>query len=271
MRVLPRRSLTSAAACAACACAAGVAFGQSAPTDAVDANPCHDPKRHLLLCPNLQMSPPADTWLEHTHGRVLLHGQNSINSRGPGPAELQGRRSGRVTMRAKQVIHKKNGGRLVVNTHAHLGFKAIPGQGHYWKMRDAGVFELWSVDKSGHPLRLLRTGEKQYYCLRDLVHTRPGGRSPRRFVYPGCNQNSGQQQVTVGTSVGWSDQYPSHYYEQYVDVTGLRGRFGFFQVADPENGIWETDETDNAGETVVKLPSGRVLSRHGAIDRPRRP
>ncbi|MEA2374194.1 MAG: hypothetical protein QOD53_657 [Thermoleophilaceae bacterium] len=267
-----RRVLSMVAACAVGAAAAGAAFGQDTPGGpAPDLNPCHDPARTQLLCPNLQMSPPADTWLQHTHGRVLLHGQNSINSRGLGPAELHGRRSGSVTMRAKQVIHKRNGGRLVVNTHAHLGFKAIPGQGHYWKMRDAGVFELWSVDKSGHPLRLLRTGEKQYYCLRDLVHKRPGRRSPKRFVYPGCNQNSGQQRVTVGTSVGWSDVYPSDYYEQYVDVTGLRGRFGFFQVADPNNGIWETDENDNAGETVLKLPSGRVLSRHGAIDRPRAP
>ena len=77
--------------------------------------------------------------------------------------------------------------------------------------------------------------------------------------------------MILGTSVGWSDVYPSHYYEQYIDVTGLQGRFGFFQVADPKNGIWESNENDNAGETVVKLPSGRVLSTHGQIDRPRPP
>ncbi|HEX8074804.1 MAG TPA: hypothetical protein VF545_07470 [Thermoleophilaceae bacterium] len=236
-----------------------------------DPNPCHDPARTQLLCPNLQMAPPADIWIERKGGRVLMHGQNSIDSRGRGPAELRGRRSGKVTMRAKQVIHKRNGGHLVVNTHAHLGFKGIPGQGHYWKFRDAGVFEVWRVDRSGHPLRRLRTGEKQYYCLRDLKHTRPGRRSPKRFVYPGCNQNPSQQRVTVGTSVGWSDVYPSTYYEQYVDVTGLRGRVGFFMVADPSNGIWETNEHDNAGETVVRLPSGRVVSRHGRIDRPHKP
>ena len=79
---------------------------------------------------------------------------------------------------------------MYVDTHAHLGFKAIPGQGGYWKFRNAGVFELWSVDKSGHPMRKLRTGEKQYYCLRDLKHTKPGGRSPSNFVYPQCNQTA---------------------------------------------------------------------------------
>jgi hypothetical protein len=260
------------AASAAVACAAGAAFGATTPpSTTVDPNPCHGPKRHQLLCPNLQMSPPADVWVERAHGRVLLHGQNSINSRGRGPVELRGHRSGKVTMRAVQVIHKKHGGVMYADTHAHLGFKGIPGQGHYWKFRNAGVFELWSVDKSGHPKRKLRTGEKQYYCLRDLKHTKPGGRSPSSFVYPGCNQSASQMRVTLGTSVGWSDVYPSHYYEQYIDVTGLRGRFGFFQVADPNNGIWETSEKDNAGETVVKLPSGRVLSTHGRIDRPVRP
>lgn len=252
---------------ASAALVAGAASGQG-PTDP---NPCHGPKRHRLLCPNLQMSPPGDIYVEHTHGRVLLHGQNSINSVGRGPAELHGRRDGSF-MRARQVIHKKDGGRLVVNTHARLAFKHIPGQGGYWKFRHAGLFELWKVDKSGHPIRRVRTGEKQNYCLRDLFHTHPGlKRSPKSFVYPGCNQDPHKQQVTLGTSVGWSDVYPSHYYEQYIDVTGLKGRYGFFQVADPRNGIWETHEDDNAGETVVRLPSGKVLMRRGKLDRPHAP
>ena len=70
------------------------------PHNRQDPNPCHGPKRHQLLCPNLQMSPPADVWVERTNGRVLLHGQNSINSRGRVPLELRGHRSGKVTMRA---------------------------------------------------------------------------------------------------------------------------------------------------------------------------
>jgi hypothetical protein len=253
------------------AVALGAAAGSAQIAPPPDPNPCHDPKRTQLLCPNLQMSPPADVWVERTHGRVLLHGANAINSRGLGPAELHGTRIGKHTMAAKQVIHKKHGGRLVVDTGARLGFKAIPGQGHYWKFHNAGVFEVWSVDKSGHPFRRLRTGEKQFYCLRDLLHTRPGGRSPSRFVYPACNQNASQQAVTLGTSVGWTDRYGSRYYEQYVDITGLKGRLGFFQVADPSNGIWETDETDNAGETMISMPSGRVLMRRGHLDRPRKP
>jgi hypothetical protein len=148
-----------------------------------------------------------------------------------------------------------------VRTGAHLGFKHIYGQGGYWKLRDAARFELWSLDSHDRPVHLVRTGEKQYYCLRDLEHTKRGPRSPGHYVYPGCNQNPRERRVTIGTSVGWSDVYPSTYQDQYIDVTGLRGRFAFYHVADPLNAIWETHEDDNASATIVKLPSGRVVGQ----------
>jgi hypothetical protein len=222
------------------------------------------PDAARLLCPDLVMSPPGDMYLQRVNGRLLLHATNSINNRGSGPAELRGHRTGRATMRAVQVIHRRGGGETVVRTGAHLGFKAIPGQGHYWKFRYAARFELWRLDSHGRRVKLVRTGAKQYYCLRDLDHTdahRP--RSPHHRVYPGCNQDAGTRKVTLGTSVGWSDVYPSTYNEQYIDVTGLRGRFEFVHRADPRNGIWETNEDDNASGTIVKLPSGRVLGTRG--------
>ena len=210
------------------------------------------------------MRPPAGLYLERSRGRLLLHATNAIVNRGRGPVELRGHRTGRVTMSAVQVIHRKNGRRMIVRTGAHLGFKAIPGQGHYWKFRYAADFELWKLDSHNRRIRVVRTGEKQYYCLRDLQHRRPGlSRSPSRAVYPGCNQNAGQRTVTIGTSVGWADVYPSTYYEQYIDVTGLRGRFMFVHRADPRNGIWEENEDNNASGTIVKLPSGRVLGTRG--------
>ena len=57
--------------------------------------------------------------------------------------------------------------------------------------------------------------------------------------------------------------YPSTYPEQYIDVTRLRGRFEFVHRADPRNGIWETNEDNNASGTIVKLPSGRILRSRG--------
>ena len=137
-------------------------------------------------------------------------------------------------MSARQHIYRVDGTQLVVKTGAELYWKYIPGQGHYWKFRDAARFELWSLDAEGHRHKLVRTGPKVYYCLRDLKHTQPGKRSPRIRVFPGCSQDPSKRSVTLGTSVGWSDVYPSTYHQQWIDVTGLHGCFAYVHRADPE-------------------------------------
>jgi hypothetical protein len=218
--------------------------------------------KRVLLCPDLQMSPPYDLRIDRSRkkGRVLLRAANSINSRGQGPAELFGTRHGRFTMTATQKIHMSNGSKFTVNTPAIIGFKSVPGQGHYWKFQNAASFQLWQVDSLLRPTKRVRTGPKVYYCLRDLAHTGPKlPRSPRRFVYPRCNQSYKKRHVTLGTSVGWSDQYPATYNEQWIDVTGLRGVYAYIQVADPLNGIWESNEDNNSAMTIVRLPSGRTV------------
>ena len=188
-------------------------------------------------------------------GHVVLRAGNSINSIGRGPAELFGVRDGRDTMRARQRIHKRAGGRIGIATGARLLFKFIPGQGHYWKFLHAARFALWRLDGRGERVRMVRRGPKVSYCLRDLDHSRPGlGRSPRRVRYPACNQSAATRKVTLGTSVGWSDVYPPAYHEQWIDVTGLRGCFDFVHVADPLDGIYESNERNNAGVVIVRLP-----------------
>ncbi len=47
-------------------------------------------------------------------------------------------------------------------------------------------------------------------------------------------------------------------------ATGLRGTYAFKHIADPDNGIWESDETNNEGVTIVRLPSGRAVNRSAA-------
>ena len=236
----------------------------------VPVNPCTGPEAAELLCPNLRMQPPSDLRVSTTRsGRRLLHATNSIDSRGEGPAELRGaRKPGKHYMEANQRVHLRSGGRRTISTPAFLGFKHIPGQGGYWKYKDAALFEIWTLNENDEPVERVRVGPKQYYCLRDLVRTRASSSSPPRRVYPGCNQNKNITRVTLGTSVGWSDVYPSSYHEQYIEITGLRGRYGFFHIADPNNGIWENSEDDNAAMTIVSLPSGKRLGMRGPMPRP---
>jgi hypothetical protein len=244
------------------------AAGQTADQQQVPANPCERPELDLL-CPDLRMSPPFDLHIDHRGNRRILRASNSINSRGAGPAELFATRKGRFTATATQKIQKRGGGKLTVKTGARSVFKFIPGQGRYWKFEHAAQFELWTVDGMLRPVKRVRVGPKQIYCLRDLKRTRPMARSPRRFHYPGCNRSSNMRHVTLGTSVGWSDIYPSTYHENWIDVTGLHGVYAFIHIADPKNGIWESNENNNSATTIVRLPSGRAVTREGpAADNP---
>ena len=228
------------------------------PVEEVEFNPCTGPDRGQLKCPNLRMSKPGDLFTStSSRGRRLLHATNSINSVGFGPLEIRGKRiPGTLLMRVNQRIHRRGGGKLSIRTEGRLAFYPIPGQYRYWKLRDAARFEIWTVGGQGRALRRVRTGPKLYYCLRDLFRTKPSGRSPSGRVYPGCNQDPYKRAVVLGTSVGWSDVYPSDYHQQYINVSGLRGCYAFFMIADPKNHIRETDEEDNDSRILIRLPSG---------------
>jgi len=218
-------------------------------------NPCLGPAAGALRCPDLRMSPPRDFSLGKLAGRTVLFSRNSINSVGAGPAELLATRSGLLTMNAVQKIWRAGRGKLEVRTGAKVVFKSIPGQGPYWKWRDAATMELWRLDGAGNPVRLVRRGPKTVYCLRDLRRTRGGlAGAPAKMFYPACSRKLSQRKVTLGTSVGWSDIYPATYHENWVDVSGLRGCFAYVHVADPTNVIYESDENNNTSQGTVRLP-----------------
>ena len=242
------------------------------PAAAQTANPCDSDDN--LKCPDLVMKAPYDIQVDRKTrpGRILLRATNSIDNVGLGPAEVRGYRDGRYSMYARQRIHRYEGARQTFRTGARLTFKFIPDQGRYWKFRDTARFELWALDENDQRIGTepVRVGPKQIYCLRDLRRTLPWlPDSPRRFVYPACNRSSATQQVTLGTSVGWSDIYPFGYHEQWIDVTGLRGRYAYVMIADPRNGIHELYEDNNSSETIVELLSRnrvQVVGPNGGTD-----
>jgi lysyl oxidase len=233
---------------------AAVGAGDS-PRAPVAENPCITKRARFLDCPDLVMKPPFGLYAEHSHGRVLLRAGNSIDSVGRGPAELYGERIGPRFMRARQRIYRRAGGRIGVDTGARLEFKFAHLGKRWWKFHDAARFELWRLNGAGRRQRLVRVGPKVSYCLRDYAHSRPWmRRSPPRRVYPACDTYPGRRRETIGTSVGWSDVYPSTYPEQWIDVTGLSGCFDYLHIADPGNGIYESNEDNNEAGVVVRLP-----------------
>lgn len=212
-------------------------------------------------CPDLAMRPPYQFIPQTIGGRRVLRVANAVLSIGPGPVEIRGVRTSRYEMRATQYVYPAGDGRprAVRGGAGKIVAKAIPRQGRIWKFSNAAKFELWTV---GAEPKLVRVGPKLVYCLRDLRKLWHWKRSPKREVYPACSNNPQRSQITIGTSPGWADIYPATYHEQWIDVQGLKGCFDLIHVADPGNQIIETDETNNAAKTRIRLPpSRRSVSR----------
>jgi hypothetical protein len=237
----------------------------------LDENPCITPQARELNCPDLVMKRPWGMYASREGRRTLLHGGNSLDSVGRGPAELFGVREGPRYMRARQRIYKRGGGRIGLRTGARLQFKYAHLNRRWWKFFQAARFELWRLDRRGQRSKRVRVGPKVAYCLRDLERTRPRlPRSPARRVYPACSTSPLKRKITLGTSVGWSDIYPPTYPEQWIDVTGLRGCFAYVHIADPLNGIYESDEENNDAQVIVRLPWAGT-GNHGCPGRSRGP
>ncbi|HEY2536016.1 MAG TPA: lysyl oxidase family protein [Solirubrobacteraceae bacterium] len=232
-----------------------------------------------LRCPDIVMSAPSQLHLDRgtEPGRVLLRAASALNNRGSGPLEISAHRGPRGRMVLYQAIYDRRGRRHLFRTPATLVYKYVPGERYgygnvgsasYWKFKHAAAFQLWSIDSHYRALRLVRTGPKVDYCLRDLFHTHPTRNSPSAAVYPACNQDPYIRHDVLGTSVGWTDAYPYEYPEQWIDVTGLRGRFAYVQMADPDNLLRESNHRNDVSETYVALPSGRVLGHRVGVSRP---
>jgi hypothetical protein len=226
-------------------------------------NPCHDPAL-ALRCPDLAMAPATNLHVSRSPSRrhVVLHMSNRIVNIGVGPAELFGQRSSKTEMTARQVIANAAGVRRRFVTGAELYFKSVPSRGgSYWKFKDAVRFELWSLDAAAHRAQLVRVGPKHDYCLRDLQRVRFTANVRRHPFFPHCNQRAGKREVTLGTSVGWADIYPSTYPDNWIDVTGLRGCFAIVQRVDPGHHIFEVNEGNNVSSRIVRLPFKRGPQR----------
>jgi hypothetical protein len=245
-------------------CAAACAALILSPTALADTaeNPCEGPEAASLLCPDLRVGPAADLYVERAGGGygygggLRLHAGNDIRSRGRGPMELRGQLYKRYWMRANQAIYRVGGGVSIFRTEAQLHFYSVGYEwgGAYWKVHDPLSMEIWSLDEGRQPLERVRKGPKVFYCFRDLERTKAMRRSPGHRVYPACSQDPGRKRVRLGTSVGWSDIYPSTYDRQWVNVSGLRGCFAFVMRVDPENLLFEEHEGNNRSTRIIRLP-----------------
>lgn len=225
------------------------------------ANPCLDAALRLR-CPDLVMRRAYDLHLLRSpRGRLVLTAASAIVNVGEGPLEIHARRVSEYHMAARQVLRAKPGGRdVVLPARGRVDWYDTHTRGVYWKFRHAARFELYRLDADGRADGLVRIGPKVHYCFRDLdrlVHPRSGlpyAGSPRHRHFGACSQTQGVSRVTLGTSVGWADVYPSGYPQNSVSVTGLRGCFAYVLRVDPLDVLVETREDDNVSARTIRLP-----------------
>jgi hypothetical protein len=217
-------------------------------------SPCADVRQR---CPDLVLLPPSDLRLIRSRsGRLRLGSRNRLVNRGAGPLYLIGRRDKRRTMKVSQRIYSVSGAHRTYRLkNTRFDFWFIPGQGRYWKLRDALRFELRKTH--GPVERLVKVGRKTRFCMRDLIEV-PGLPGPRSRVFGVCSQSPRARSVRMGISVGWMESYPSGYHEQYVDVTGLRGCYVLRHIADPRQHLMESDESNNMSQVRVRLGGRRL-------------
>jgi hypothetical protein len=265
-----RRALLLAIALLAAALATAPAGGQEPQLDPLDTNPCNDPLL-ALKCPDLRMAPPADLRVQRVGKAVRLLATNHIVNVGTGPLELLGTKSPALPRfaTATQVVHTRTGAPVPFPEAGWIYFKAIPGQGHYWKYYRAARFELWTLNPDGTRAKLQRTGPKLSYCFRDLKRVRAWARTPKRRVYPACSRSYGRRSLRLGLSPGWADIYPSSYHENWISVTGLRGCFAFVHRADPLGELIEAREDNNLAQRIIRLPPRRGSVAPRGCPRPR--
>jgi hypothetical protein len=112
---------------------------------------------------------------------------------------------------------------------------------------------------------------KSGFCLADHWAHAPGNQpnEPRRPVFNGyCERGEpGAMSVLQGTSVGYTDKYPSHFHGQNLDLTGVpAGNYLLVNRANPEALIRELRYENNAASLRIRVTWPRGRRQKPAVD-----
>jgi hypothetical protein len=98
------------------------------------------------------------------------------------------------------------------------------------------------------------------------------GVRPRFYVAPDClvfvpsAETTDFNYIIQGVTPGWADIYEWNLPGQYIDVDGLpNGDYVLETIADPDNKLRESDETNNCGTVLVRLTNMGTPDRHSEI------
>jgi hypothetical protein len=260
--------------------AGGLAVPVVTPPFAADPAPRPNPAVVELL-PDLEQRPPTDLSVKSVvrGGRrhFLLGFDSATDNVGLGPVVISARRSSpRVPfMQASQIVRVEGRSRRTYPGVGVLRYVYSATHSH-WHVMGFQRYELRTLDGA-----VLRRDRKSGFCLADHWAHAPGRflDEPRGPVFKGYCERGRPRALTVyqGTSVGYTDRYPSHFHGQNLDLSGIAaGTYVLVHRANRSLRLHELRYENNAASVRIRIawprgragaPSVRVLRTCPASDR----
>ncbi len=179
-------------------------------------------------------------------GHTLLRFSTAMANKGVGPLELRGG-TGNAATGTQEVFQRIYNSDGTASDRTAGYFTYHPAHGHI-HFDGFAAYNLRQVTADNGVGDIVGTGDKISFCLLDIAHfdaTLAG--SPSRATYASCGQ-------LQGISVGWNDIYDRDLPDQWIDVTNVPdGKYWLEVIADPDNRIQESDETDNTARIMIDL------------------
>ena len=172
-------------------------------------------------------------------GRVLLRLATAMGNRGTGPLEVWG---GTVSGSVQQVYQRVYSANGSVRDRLAGSFTYHPQHGHV-HFDAFAIYNVRRVTPDGGVGAIISAGQKTSFCLANIYNYWPDVGAAAVVKHGRGGSACGTIQ---GVSPGFSDVYGSHLPDQWIDVTGVpTGDYWLEIIADPDNRLLETDETNN--------------------------
>jgi hypothetical protein len=230
------------------------------------------------LMPDLKMGDIYGLRVEESRsGRARLRFGTIVWNVGDGPLEVRaGARDADVMYDLAQRIERRGGGHRDVVPEEATAFYAGDGHDH-WHIKSFITISLFAKGEAGEPLTIVTQAERGLrkigFCLTDLVRA-PASLRPenaaQRIGYPvsGCGTRSSQD-VRMGISPGYGDDYKPFFNHQWIDIAQLES--GTYRMCATVNstGLWlekNDDRTNNSAWVDLEIRGAELEGRRASFD-----
>ena len=188
-------------------------------------------------------------------GRTLLRLNSTIGNRGAGPLEIWGGDVDEDSL--SQAVHQRIynlNGTVRDRLAGHFEYHSAHGHIHF---EGFATYNLRRVTTGNGVGTIIASGGKTSFCILNLTEYWPN----LYAAAPIRNGRGGDGCGTLqGLSVGYADIYHASLPGQFIDASGVpSGTYWLEIIADPDNHLLESDETNNATRILINFTNPRPL------------